>query len=120
MNHGEVLFALVAVEGLLECLYRLDRAAGGLEDRGEVGEGVALPVEHVGFFTDLDRLSCELLSFGVLAVMGMDECLYLQPDHLEEGVVGCCELATLLSKSLGLVLLSERAELESEPWEDPC
>ena len=81
-DHGEVLFALVAVEGLLERFGGLGRVPGGFEDLGEVAERVALPVEPVRVIADLYRFACQPTGFGMVARVGVYECLYLSPEHL--------------------------------------
>jgi hypothetical protein len=66
-DHGQVLFALVPVEGLLERLRRLVGATGGVEHFGEVAERVPLKGERVRALGDRHCLSSERFRLRVLA-----------------------------------------------------
>jgi hypothetical protein len=78
-DHREVLLLLVPFECLAECGCGFVSATGGVQHLGEVAECVALHVQRVCAFRDRDGLAGELLCFGVLFVVSVDERLQLPP-----------------------------------------
>ena len=122
---GQVLFVVVAVEGLLErglCFASLSCLGKYF---GQVAVGVALQVECVCLLDDRDRLVRELLGLTVFAAVCVDARLNLLPKRLGGQVLLGREFAPKLRPRLGLFVASEFAERTTElgtrRWRDkPC
>src|SRR5262245_33221807 len=109
-DHGEVLLALVALEGVLERDSGVLGAACGREHVGEVGESAPLIVEAICPLRDCYRLAGEWFRIRGFAAKGMDLRLHLAPEHLRHDVLFAPELAAQPCQRLSLVVAPKDAE----------
>src|SRR5688500_4428776 len=105
-----VSLALVERKRLLAQWPALLETTRKLVDLGQVNERVRVPVEHVGFLGEIDRLAGEPLCLGELAPPGGDLRGHLPPEHARGDVVSRGERLGRLGPLLRLVEAAERVE----------